>query len=211
MAVARLEDQESYAHAYIFSQAYTPSVRELLREAADSDLPLFIEGRTEEDAGDGEDEEKRSAVLAEQVLPFGEACARSRRPAVIRVPRCLVTPEGLAGFREVLEKFPGPIAVCASIPGPGGDTLLRLGSIRVRPSPAFYEAITIWRKAGRKTVRQSRPSRKRKRRPPSQRPGYRLPPEGTEKIPAETKKAAARPERMPFPATLAALLRWTKN
>ena len=147
MAVARLEDQESYAHAYIFSQAYTPSVRELLREAADSDLPLFIEGRTEEDAGDGEDEEKRSAVLAEQVLPFGEACARSRRPAVIRVSRCLVTPEGLAGFREVLEKFPGPIAVCASIPGPGGDTLLRLGRIRVRPSPAFYEAITIWRKA----------------------------------------------------------------
>ena len=147
MAVARLEDQESYAHAYIFSQAYTPSVRELLREAADSDLPLFIEGRTEEDAGDGEDEEKRSAVLAEQVLPFGEACARSRRPAVIRVPRCLVTPEGLAGFREVLGKFPGPIAVCASIPGPGGDTLLRLGRIRVRPSPAFYEAITIWRKA----------------------------------------------------------------
>lgn len=147
MAVAGLEDQESYAHAYIFSQAYTPSVRELLREAADSDLPLFIEGRTEEDAGDEEDEEKRSAVLAEQVLPFGEACARSRRPAVIRVPRCLVTPEGLAGFREVLEKFPGTIAVCASIPGPDGDTLLRLGRIRVRPCPAFYEAITIWRKA----------------------------------------------------------------
>lgn len=148
MAVAGIEDQEGYAHAYIFSKTYTPSVRNLLREAAGSALPLFIVGHTEKDTGEEEGEERHSAgVLAEQLLPFEEACARSRRPAVIRVPRCLVTPEGLAGFREVLEKFPGTIAVCASIPGPDGDTLLRPEGIRVRPCPAFYEAITIWRKA----------------------------------------------------------------
>ena len=112
---------------------------------------------------------------------------------------------------KFLKNFPDPSRSAPPSRGRAGTRFCASGESGCAQAPRSTKPSPSGGKPRRKTVRQSRPSRKRKRRPPSQRPGYRLPPEGTEKIPAETKKAAARPERMPYPATLAALLRWKKN
>ena len=153
MAVAELEDQESRVFAYIFSKAYTPPVRDLLHEAVRSAVPLYVEGRTEEREEEDDAEERLEAmIIAERVLPFEEAAGQSRRPAVIRIPLSLVTAEGLSAFRDILEKYPGNTAVCASVSSDGTSALLRLRNARVRPCRAFYDAVSAWRLAASEVV-----------------------------------------------------------
>jgi DNA polymerase III alpha subunit len=153
MAVAELEDQESRVFAYIFSKAYTPPVRDLLHEAVRSAVPLYVEGRTEEREEEDDAEERLEAmIIAERVLPFEEAAGQSRRPAVIRIPLSLVTAENLAAFRDILGKYPGNTAVCASVSSDGTSALLRLRNARVRPCRAFYDAVSAWREAAPEDV-----------------------------------------------------------
>ncbi len=158
MAFVAVEDLTGHGEITFFPRSYTPEAQELLQ----SDMPLWIKGRTdrgqEEGASaaavDDDDEAQQGTrelkVIAQEVRPLTEVCQENTSPLHFRLPRSRLGRDDMLSLRQILESHRGGVQVTAEVElDPGVTYQLAVGpEYFVTPSPELHSELAAWAQAG---------------------------------------------------------------
>ena len=136
MGFATIEDVEGTIEVTIFPELFRQSAAHL-RSAA----PLLVRGKVEGTA-------TARKLLADDVRPLPAADAEDARPGAVPVAEGVPgvdprgrTPDPLPALRAICEAHRGTVPLVLRLRADGSDVDVRSRTLRVRPSPAFVEAV----------------------------------------------------------------------
>ncbi len=136
MGFATIEDVEGTIEVTIFPELFRQTAAHLR-----SAVPLLVRGKVEGTA-------MARKLLADDIRPLPAEDAEGDRPGASPMPRaCRVsllgegTPDPLPALRAICEAHRGTVPLILRLRTDGADVDVRSRSLRVRPSPAFVEAV----------------------------------------------------------------------
>jgi DNA polymerase-3 subunit alpha len=132
MAVLVLEDLCGTVEVVLWPQVY-----EQHRNLLDSDGPLLVRGRCDEDARGG------IKILCSELYPLATAWQQAVKRARIRIPLSRVEESRLSQFEFVLRRFPGRCPVEFELLTDNGTrvNVVPLDPVEINPQPTFIQEV----------------------------------------------------------------------
>ena len=136
-----IEDLSGVGEITIWSRSYNDEIKALLT----SEIPLYIEGKTESSKSDLDEGTGQARLIASSIKSLTETINNNTEPIELSIKHQLCSQEHLEALSAILLQYPGNIPVCLWVYFNEYMVQLNLGSrFKVSPKTALWEELDTW-------------------------------------------------------------------